>query len=196
MSVFDVKNKNLIFQEARTHNDWLDKDISNDILMEIYDLMKWGPTSANCSPTRIIFVKSKASKDRLLPFVIESNLEKTKSAPVTAIIGYDINFHDHLPKLFPHNPDAQNWFNHSIDIAEETAFRNGSMQGAYFIIAARALGLDCGPMSGFDKEGVDNEFFRDTNIKTNFLCNLGYGDKTKLFERSPRFKFNEICEII
>ena len=196
MSVFDVKNKNLIFQEARTHNDWLDKDISNDILMEIYDLMKWGPTSANCSPTRIIFVKSKASKDRLLPFVIESNLEKTKSAPVTAIIGHDINFHDHLPKLFPHNPDAQNWFNHSIDIAEETAFRNGSMQGAYFIIAARALGLDCGPMSGFDKEGVDNEFFRDTNIKSNFLCNLGYGDKTKLFERSPRFKFNEICEII
>ena len=196
MSVFDVKNKNLIFQEARTHNDWLDKDISNDILMEIYDLMKWGPTSANCSPTRIIFVKSKASKDRLLPFVIESNLEKTKSAPVIAIIGYDINFHDHLPKLFPHNPDAQNWFNHSIDIAEETAFRNGSMQGAYFIIAARALGLDCGPMSGFDKEGVDNEFFRDTNIKSNFLCNLGYGDKTKLFERSPRFKFNEICEII
>ena len=196
MSVFDVKNKNLIFQEARTHNDWLDKDISNDILMEIYDLMKWGPTSANCSPTRIIFVKSKASKDRLLPFVIESNLEKTKSAPVTAIIGYDINFHDHLPKLFPHNPDAQNWFNHSIDIAEETAFRNGAMQGAYFIIAARALGLDCGPMSGFDKEGVDNEFFRDTNIKSNFLCNLGYGDKTKLFERSPRFKFNEICEII
>ena len=196
MSVFDVNNKNLIFQEARTHNDWLDKDISNDILMEIYDLMKWGPTSANCSPTRIIFVKSKASKDRLLPFVIESNLEKTKSAPVTAIIGYDINFHDHLPKLFPHNPDAQNWFNHSIDIAEETAFRNGSMQGAYFIIAARALGLDCGPMSGFDKEGVDNEFFRDTNIKSNFLCNLGYGDKTKLFERSPRFKFNEICEII
>ena len=196
MSVFDLKNKNLIFQEARTHNDWLDKDISNDILMEIYDLMKWGPTSANCSPTRIIFAKSKASKDRLLPFVIESNLEKTKSAPETAIIGYDINFHDHLPKLFPHNPDAQNWFNHSIDIAEETAFRNGSMQGAYFIIAARALGLDCGPMSGFDKEGVDNEFFRDTNIKSNFLCNLGYGDKTKLFERSPRFKFNEICEII
>ena len=196
MSVFDLKNKNLIFQEARTHNDWLDKDISNDILMEIFDLMKWGPTSANCSPARIIFVKSKASKDRLLPFVIESNLEKTKSAPVTAIIGYDINFHDHLPKLFPHNPDAQNWFNHSIDIAEETAFRNGSMQGAYFIIAARALGLDCGPMSGFDKEGVDNEFFRGTNIKSNFLCNLGYGDKTKLFERSPRFKFNEICEII
>ena len=196
MSVFDLKSKNLIFKEARTHNDWLDKDISNDILMEIYDLMKWGPTSANCSPTRIIFVKSKASKDRLLPFVIESNLEKTKSAPVTAIIGHDINFHDHLPKLFPHNLDAQNWFNHSIDIAEETAFRNGSMQGAYFIIAARALGLDCGPMSGFDKEGVDNEFFRDTNIKSNFLCNLGYGDKTKLFERSPRFKFNEICEII
>ena len=196
MSVFVLKSKNLIFKEARTHNDWLDQDISNDILKEIYDLMKWGPTSANCSPARIIFVKSKVSKDRLLPFVIESNLEKTKSAPVTAIIGYDINFHDHLPKLFPHNLDAQNWFNHSIDIAEETAFRNGSMQGAYFIIAARALGLDCGPMSGFDKEGVDNEFFRDTNIKSNFLCNLGYGDKTKLFERSPRFKFNEICEII
>ena len=167
MSVFDLKSKNLIFKEARTHNDWLDKDISNDILMEIFDLMKWGPTSANCSPARIIFVKSKVSKDRLLPFVIESNLEKTKSAPVTAIIGHDINFHDHLPKLFPHNLDAQNWFNHSIDIAEETAFRNGSMQGAYFIIAARALGLDCGPMSGFDKEGVDNEFFRDTNIKSN-----------------------------
>jgi 3-hydroxypropanoate dehydrogenase len=196
VSVFDLKSKNLIFKEARTHNDWLDTDISNDILMEIFDLMKWGPTSANCSPARIIFVKSKVSKDRLLPFVIESNLEKTKSAPVTAIIGHDINFHDHLPKLFPHNLDAQNWFNHSIDIAEETAFRNGSMQGAYFIIAARALGLDCGPMSGFDKEGVDNEFFRDTNIKSNFLCNLGYGDKTKLFERSPRFKFNEICEII
>tara|TARA_B100001559_G_scaffold10564_1_gene9266 strand:- start:162 stop:752 length:591 start_codon:yes stop_codon:yes gene_type:complete len=196
VSVFDLDSKNLIFNRARTHNEWLDKDISDEILIEIYNLMKWCPTSANCSPARIIFVKSLESKDRLLPFVIESNLDKTKTAPVTAIIGYDINFHEHLPRLFPHNLDAQNWFNHSLDIAEETAFRNGSMQGAYFLIAARALGLDCGPMSGFDRDGVDDEFFKDTNIKSNFLCNLGYGDASKLFTRSPRFEFDEICEIL
>ena len=196
MSVSDLNNKDLIFSNARTHNDWLDRDVSDEILKEIYNLMKWGPTSANCSPARIIFVKSKDAKKRLLPLVIESNHLKTKTAPVTTIIGYDNNFYDYLPRLFPHNLDAQNWFNNSSEVAKETAFRNGSMQGAYFLIAARSLGLDCGPMSGFDQEGVDKEFFKGTNIKSNFLCNIGYGDSSKLFSRSPRFEFDEICEIL
>ena len=196
MSVSDLNNIDLIFSNARTHNDWLNKDVSDETLKEIYNLMKWGPTSANCSPARIIFVKSEDAKKRLLSLVIESNYLKTKTAPVTAIIGYDNNFYDYLPKLFPHNQDAKSWFNNSSEVAKETAFRNGSMQGAYFLIAARSLGLDCGPMSGFDQEGVDKEFFKGTNIKSNFLCNIGYGDNSKLFSRSPRFEFEEICEIL
>jgi 3-hydroxypropanoate dehydrogenase len=163
--------------------------------MAVYDLMRWGPTSANMSPARIVFVMSKEAKERLKPFLSEGNREKTMSAPVTAIIGYDVNFAEKLPKLFPHAPDAKNWFQDPA-IAQVHAFRNGSLQGAYFIIAARALGLDCGPMSGFDNAGVDREFFSDSTIKSNFLCSVGYGDPAGLFARSPRLAFDEACKIL
>ena len=196
MSVSEKDIKKIIFSNARTYNDWQRKGVSNKILNELYDLMKFGPTSANCSPSRIIFIKSPEAKERLKPFIIESNLEKTMTAPVTAIIAFDIDFHKHLPKLFPHDLDAQNWFNYSQEVAYTNAFRNSSIQGGYFIIAARMLGLDCGPMSGFDQNGLDKEFFPNSSIKANFLCNIGYGDPTNIFKRSPRFEFDEICEIL
>lgn len=196
MSVSEEEARKIIFSEARTHNDWLKKDIPDNILTNLFNLMRWGPTSANCSPTRIIFIKSPDAKKRLIPFLIESNLEKTINSPVTAIIAFDTEFHKHLPRLFPHNLDAQNWFNYSEEVSEITAFRNGSIQGGYFIIAARMLGLDCGPMSGFDQGGVDKEFFSNSKIKSNFLCNIGYGEPEKLSPRSPRFEFNEVCEIL
>ena len=186
----------LIFTNARSHNEWLDEDVSDEILHKLYDLMKWGPTSANCSPSRLIFIRSQDAKKRLLPYLIETNREKTSTAPVTAIIAYDISFYEHLPKLFPHNPEAKDWFSWSNDLAEQTAFRNSSLQGAYFIIAARTLGLDCGPMSGFDNAELDKEFFSNSGFKSNFICNVGYGDHSKLFERSPRFEFDEICTIL
>ena len=196
MSVSEKDIKKIIFSNARTYNDWQRKGVSNKILNELYDLMKFGPTSANCSPSRIIFIKSPEAKERLKPFIIESNLEKTMTAPVTAIIAFDIDFHTHLPKLFPHDLDAQNWFNYSQEVAYTNAFRNSSIQGGYFIIAARMLGLDCGPMSGFDQNGLDKEFFPNSSIKSNFLCNIGYGDPTNIFKRSPRFEFDEVCEIL
>jgi len=196
VSVSEKDIKKIIFSNARTYNDWQRKGVSNKILNELYDLMKFGPTSANCSPSRIIFVKSPEAKERLKPFIIESNLEKTMTAPVTAIIAFDIDFHKHLPKLFPHDLDAQNWFNYSQEVAYTNAFRNSSIQGGYFIIAARMLGLDCGPMSGFDQNGLDKEFFPNSSIKSNFLCNIGYGDPTNIFKRSPRFEFDEVCEIL
>jgi len=196
VSVSEEEARKIIFSEARTHNDWLKKDIPDNILTNLFNLMRWGPTSANCSPTRIIFIKSLDAKKRLIPFLIESNLEKTINSPVTAIIAFDTEFHKHLPRLFPHNLDAQNWFNYSEEVSEITAFRNGSIQGGYFIIAARMLGLDCGPMSGFDQGGVDKEFFSNSKIKSNFLCNIGYGEPEKLSPRSPRFEFNEVCEIL
>ena len=196
MSVSEKDIKKIIFSNARTYNDWQRKGVSNKILNELYDLMKFGPTSANCSPSRIIFIKSPEAKERLKPFIIESNLEKTMTAPVTAIIAFDVDFHKHLPKLFPHDLDAQNWFNYSQEVAYTNAFRNSSIQGGYFIIAARMLGLDCGPMSGFDQNGLDKEFFPNSNIKSNFLCNIGYGDPTNIFKRSPRFEFDEVCEIL
>ncbi|MDC0070833.1 malonic semialdehyde reductase [Rhodobiaceae bacterium] len=196
MSVSEKDIKKIIFSNARTYNDWQRKGVSNKILNELYDLMKFGPTSANCSPSRVIFIKSPEAKERLKPFIIESNLEKTMTAPVTAIIAFDIDFHKHLPKLFPHDLDAQNWFNYSQEVAYTNAFRNSSIQGGYFIIAARMLGLDCGPMSGFDQNGLDKEFFPNSSIKSNFLCNIGYGDPTNIFKRSPRFEFDEVCEIL
>ena len=196
MSVSEKGIKKIIFSNARTYNDWQRKGVSNKILNELYDLMKFGPTSANCSPSRVIFIKSPEAKERLKPFIIESNLEKTMTAPVTAIIAFDIDFHKHLPKLFPHDLDAQNWFNYSQEVAYTNAFRNSSIQGGYFIIAARMLGLDCGPMSGFDQNGLDKEFFPNSSIKSNFLCNIGYGDPTNIFKRSPRFEFDEVCEIL
>jgi len=185
----------IIFRSARTQNKWLDKPVSAPMLMAIYDLMRWGPTSANNSPARILFISSPQAKARLKPLLSEGNRAKTMSAPVTAIIGYDLDFPEHLPRLFPHNQDAKNWFQNPV-LRETTAFRNGSLQGGYFIMAARAVGLDCGPMSGFDNAGVDKEFFTGTNIKSNFICALGYGDPTGLFERSPRLSFDEACKIL
>jgi 3-hydroxypropanoate dehydrogenase len=184
-----------IFREARTHNAWHDEDIPDSLLHELVDLVKLGPTSANCSPARFLFVKSPAAKERLKPLLSEGNRDKTMKAPVCAIIGYDLDFYQHLPKLFPHT-DAKSWFEGKPKKIEDTAFRNGTLQGAYLILAARALGLDTGPMSGFDNAGVDREFFAGTNIKSNFLCSLGYGDPSVLFPRSPRFAFDEAAQIL
>ncbi|MDE1172318.1 MAG: malonic semialdehyde reductase [Parvibaculaceae bacterium] len=185
-----------IFRTARTHNAWADKPVTTEQLHAIYDLMKMGPTSANASPARILFVTTPAAKERLSPFLSEGNRAKTLAAPVTAIIGHDLEFYERLPELFPHSPDAKKWFNWSPEFAEQTAFRNGSLQGAYLIIAARALGLDAGPMSGFDVDGVNKEFFPDGKVKANFLCNLGYGDPAGLFDRSPRLDFDVACRIL
>ncbi len=185
-----------LFRNARTHNAWTDEPVSDATLRKIFELMKWGPTSANMSPARFVFVKSKEGKEKLKPALSEGNMAKTMSAPVTAIIGYDVEFYEHLPKLFPHAPEAKTWFNWSKEWAEAHAFRNGSLQGAYFMLAARAVGLDCGPMSGFDQKKVDEAFFVGTAVKSNFLCNLGHGDPTGLFARSPRFDFDDVCEII
>lgn len=184
-----------LFLKARTHNSWLPRDVSDDVLHRLIDLMKMAPTSANCSPARIVFVKSAAAKARLIPLLNASNRAKSQAAPVNAVIGYDLNFYDHLPKLFPHT-DARLWFTGNIAKIEETAFRNGSLQGAYLILAARSLGLDCGPMSGFDAAGVTREFFPETDIRANFLCNLGYGDTSALYSRSPRFTFDDVAQII
>ena len=181
-----------IFREARTHNAWRDQDVPDALLHGIVDLAKMGPTSANCSPARFVFVKSREAKERLKPHLSEGNRDKTMKAPVCAIIGYDLDFYQHLPKLFPH-ADAKSWFEGDEKKIFDTAFRNGTLQGAYLIMAARALGLDCGPMSGFDNEGVDREFFA---VKSNFLCSLGHGDASVLFPRSPRFDFDEMAKII
>ncbi len=185
-----------IFMDARTHNAWLDKPVEDATLEKLYSIMRMGPTSANCCPARIKWVKSDEAKARLKPLLMEGNQEKTMQAPVCAIIGYDVEFYERIPELFPHNPDARNWFTGSKEFAEQTAFRNGTLQGAYLIIAARALGLDCGPMSGFDNAGVDKEFFAGTTIKSNFLCALGYGDASVLFPRSPRLAFTDATEIL
>lgn len=185
-----------LFNEARTQNAWQDKPVPEFLLRELYDLMKMGPTSANCSPARIVFVMTPEGKERLAPALSEGNLKKTMAAPVTAVIGHDLEFYERLPELFPHAPDAKTWFNWSADHAERTAFRNGSLQGAYFMIAARALGLDCGPMSGFDEDKVNETFFAGTTVRANFLCNLGYGDPSGLFPRSPRLPFEEVCSIV
>lgn len=185
----------ILFRRARTHNAWLDKPVSDDLLRQLYDLMKLGPTSANCSPARILFVRTREAKQRLAPALSAGNVEKTMAAPVTAIIGYDLKFYEYMPKLFPHKPGMRDTFANSPQVAEH-AFRNGTLQGGYFIIAARALGLDCGPMSGFNNAKVDEEFFSGTDIKSNFLCNLGYGDASKLFPRNPRLDFEEACKLL
>jgi 3-hydroxypropanoate dehydrogenase len=184
-----------IFRKARTHTAWLDKPVSDDVLRQLYDLMKWGPTSANCSPARILFLRTKEAKERLKPALMPLNVDKTMAAPVTAIVGYDLQFYDHLPKLFPQNPAFRDIFVNSAELAQLTAFRNGSLQGGYFIVAARSIGLDCGPMSGFDNAKVDAEFFPPT-VKSNFVCNLGYGDDSKLYPRNPRLTFDEACKVL
>lgn len=193
--MLDQKTLEILFTEARTHNGWLDKDVDDALLQKIYDVMKFGATSANCSPMRVVFVKSPEAKEKLNQCLAPGNLEKTMTAPVTAIFGDDYSFYDHLPKLFPHT-DAKSWFVGNDALIEKTAFRNGTLQGAYFMLAARAFGLDCGPMSGFDNAKCDELFFAGTNVKSNFMCNLGYGDASKLFPRSPRFNFDEVCKIL
>lgn len=184
-----------LFLEAHTHNAWLDKPIGDELLHRLYETLRMAPTSMNCSPARIVFVKSKEAKAKLDSALMEGNRAKTMAAPVTAIIGYDTRFYEQLPKLFPPMPKAQDMFAGNAALADITAFRNGTLQGAYLIIAARALGLDCGPMSGFDNAKVDELFFAGTNVKSNFICNLGYGDANGVYPRSPRLAFDEACKI-
>src|SRR5258707_5066564 len=186
----------LLFRKARTHSAWLDRPVDDALLTQVYDLAKMGPTSANMCPLRIVFVKSPQAKERLKPALDAGNVDKTMAAPVTAILGMDIRFYEKLPKLFPHM-DAKAWFKDLPDsVLEYVALRNGSLQGAYFMLAARALGLDCGPMSGFDNAKVDAAFFAGTTVKSNFLCSLGYGDASKLHPRSPRLTFEEACKVV
>lgn len=186
---------NTIFNNARTYHSWQPKPVEDSLLQEVYDLMKFGPTSMNCCPMRIIFIKSKEAKERLKPCLSVNNVEKTMNAPVTAIIGYDTKFYEKMNVLWPH-ADAVAIFEGKQKLIFETAFRNGTLQGAYFIIAARSLGLDCGPMSGFNSEMVDNEFFPEGLVKSNFLCNLGYGESSSLYPRGPRLDFKDIASII
>jgi 3-hydroxypropanoate dehydrogenase len=183
-----------LFDNARTQNGFTAEPVSEAKLRQLYDMMKWAPTSANTSPARIVFVTSKAAKERLVECMSPGNVDKTRQAPVTAIIGMDMAFYEKLPKLFPH-VDAKAWFVGNKAFADATAFRNSSLQGAYLLIAARALGIDCGPMSGFDNAKVDAAFFAGTEIKSNFVVNLGHGDPSKVLPRNPRLSFEEACRI-
>ena len=201
---------NQIFREARTHNGWLEEPVSDELLRQLYELLKWAPTSANACPARFVFLRTRDAKERLRPALAPGNVEKTMAAPVTAIIAYDLLFFEKLPKFFPHSPGVRDYFAQNPQLVEETARRNSSLQGAYLIIAARSLGLDCGPMSGFDNakldkeffgagkecEGCEQEFFPEGHVKSNFLCNLGYGDESKLFPRGPRLELDEACTFL
>jgi 3-hydroxypropanoate dehydrogenase len=191
----DEEALNLVFGEARSMNGWQDKDVSDAMIRSLYDLTKMGPTSTNCSPARFVFVKSEAEKVKFEPALLPNNISKVMTAPVVAIIGYDLDFSDHMTKLFPHM-DVAPMYKGNDEMNVSTAFRNSSLQGAYLIMVARALGLDCGPMSGFNNQLVDETFFSDSNIKSNFLCCIGYGDSTKIFQRLPRLDFDEVCKII
>ena len=184
-----------LFIEARTHNGWSDTPVTNEQLHTLYDLMKMGATSANCCPARLIFVRSEEAKARLIPHCMEGNQAKIQAAPVTVIIGNDLDFADKLGELFPHDPTAPSWFADE-EVRDITAMRNGTLQGAYLMMAARAIGFDCGPMSGFDNAAVDAEFFAGTNIKSNFICAIGVGTDENLFPRSPRLKFDDAAEIL
>ena len=201
---FDLKNKNvtlndeqidLLFGQARSMNGWQDKEVSDDLVKSIYELTKMGPTSTNCCPGRFVFIKSQEEKEKLEPALLPNNVPKVMSAPVIAIIGYDLDFSDHMTKLFPHM-DVAPMYKGNDEMNVSTAFRNSSLQGAYLMMVARAMGLDCGPMSGFNNQLVDETFFSNTNVKSNFLCCIGYGDSSKIFQRLPRFDFDEVCKII
>jgi 3-hydroxypropanoate dehydrogenase len=199
-----------LFREARTYATWQQRPVAEQTLRDLYELVKWGPTSANATPARFAFLRSKEAKERLRPALSPGNVEKTMAAPVTVIVAYDMRFYEQLPKLFPQSPTMKQLFENNPQLVEVTAQRNSTLQGAYLILAARALGLDCGPMSGFDNAkvdeeffatgkpcfGCDEEFFPDGHVKSNFLCNLGYGDPSKLFPRLPRLPFNEACSIL
>ncbi len=195
--MLDDKSLDLLFRAARTHNVWLDKPVTDDQLRQIYDIMKWGPTTQNSQPMRIVFVRSREAKEKLATALTPGNRDKTLAAPATAIIAYDTRFYENLPKTFPNNPAAAKNYEgeEKKALVDRTALRNSSLQGAYFIIAARALGLDCGPMSGFDNAKVDAAFFPDGRYKSNFLINIAYGDAAKLFPRNPRLTFDEACTI-
>lgn len=184
-----------LFREARTHNKWQERPVSDETLHALYALMKWGPTSANASPARLLFLRTPEAKAKLKEALSQGNMEKTMTAPVTVIVAHDPKFYELLPRLFPH-ADARSWFAGNWSLADTTAFRNGTLQGAYLILAARALGLDAGPMSGFDNAKVDELFLADTGWKSNFLVNLGHGDAAGLFERSPRLDFEEACRLL
>lgn len=186
----------LLFRKARSHNGWLDKPVTDDLLRQLYELMKWGPTSANCSPARLVFVRTPANKERVRPALSPNNVEKTMTAPVIAVVAYDSRFYEHLPQLFPRNPQVAELFASNAALSATTAFRNGTLQGGYFLLAARAVGLDCGPMSGFDNAKIDAEFFPDGRFKSNFLCGLGHGDLAKVLPRSPRLAFEEACTLL
>lgn len=184
-----------LLRQARTQNAWQDVAVPDSLLRELYDLCKWGPTSANCSPLRVVFVTTGEARQRLLACMNPGNVDKTRQAPVTAILAMDMHFYDELPRLFPHAPDARSWFAGKPAHIETTALRNSSLQGGYFILAARALGLDCGPMSGFDADKLNAAFFPDGRWRVNFVCNLGVGDPAAVFARSPRLPFEDACRI-
>lgn len=200
----------ILFRKARTYYAWLETPVPDATLREVYDLAKWGPTSANAGPARFVFLRTQEAKERLRPALAPMNVEKVMAAPVSVIVAYDLKFYDRLSKLFPHNPGMQKLFANAPEVVEVTARRNSSLQGAYFMLAARALGLDCGPLSGFDNAKVDEEFFAagkpcagceqeffaEAHVKSNFICNLGYGDPSKLFPRLPRLDFDEACLLL
>ncbi len=189
----DPAGLELLFTEARSHNKWQDKPVSDELLQQVYDHAKFGPTSANCSPARFVFIRTKEGKEKLAPALSSGNMEKTMTAPVTVIVAYDPKFYEKLPQLFPHNPSARDWFTSNDSLAATTAFRNGTLQGAYLVLAARAFGLDTGSMSGFDNAKVDAAFFASSGWRSNWLINIGYGDPAGLFNRSPRLSFDEAC---
>ncbi|MEM1314898.1 MAG: malonic semialdehyde reductase [Pseudomonadota bacterium] len=192
----DADTLALLLTEARTHYGWQDREVPEALLRELYDIAKMGPTSMNQQPMRLVFVRSAAAKDRLEPLLLEQNRQKMRTAPVTAIVGHDLAFYEKLPQVFPANPKAKGLFEGDAAMAQANAFRNGTLQGAWMMLAARALGLDVGAMSGFDNAGVDGEFFAGTTVKSNFLMNLGYADETKIFRRLPRLAFDEVATII
>lgn len=209
MGTLNDEALNILFREARTISARTNKPVADELLHELYDLVKWGPTSANSGPARFVFLRSQKAKERLRPALAAGNVEKTMTAPVTVIVAYDLEFYEKLPKLFPHNPAMRDIFAKNPQLVETTAKRNSSLQRAYLMLAARALGLDCGPMSGFDNAKVDEEFFGSSkcedceqeffpegHVKSNFLCNLGYGDRSKLLPRSRRLEFKEACTLL
>lgn len=193
-SALDAAALDQLFRQARTFNGFLDQPVSDETIHALYDLLKWGPTSANASPARFVFVRSPEAKAKLKPALLPGNVDKTMAAPVTVIVAHDLEFYEHLPTLFPH-ADARSWFVGNQPLIDATAFRNGSLQGAYLMLAARALGLDCGPMSGFDADQVNAAFFAGTAVRANFLVNLGYGDPASLHPRGPRLPFETACRI-
>ena len=209
-NAIDDVGLDILFREARSYRAWLNEPVSDEILRQVYNLMRWAPTSANGNPARILFLRTKEAKERLLPALAPGNVDKLMSAPVTAIVAHDLKFYEKLPQLLPHDPGMRDLFANAPELVDATAKRNSSLQGAYMILAARALGLDCGPMSGFDNAKVDEEFFGagksepnsaeeffpEGHIKSNFLCNLGYGDKATLFARAPRLEFDQACTLL